>query len=353
MVKQLRLNNFTIFKEFAIDFSLGINIISGENSTGKTHLLKAIDSLKRILLYEENRENDPTHEQRYCTSSFIHTFDPGCNLIDLINDKSPVKSKLELKQFNSDTVKVEIDGNSPFLKVARTVRSKNRHTVYVPSKEMMFVLPDFMSLMNKYELNTDLNYQNIVINMLLPKLKDNLLNEKTSKIIKDIETLLGGTFRTGTDLDMKFYDGEVERPAKLMAEGYRKFGVLSRLIETGCISPGVSETLLLDEPETNLNPKMMKNMAEILIKLARAGQQIILVTHSYVFMKWFELLTEKDESELIQYHNLYRDEETSKIKVETSRSYTGINSNSIDAAYEEILDTQLKKDMKEFKNESD
>ena len=42
MITQLQLKNFTAFSELTIDFSLGINIIIGENSTSKTQLLKAI-----------------------------------------------------------------------------------------------------------------------------------------------------------------------------------------------------------------------------------------------------------------------------------------------------------------------
>ena len=42
MIMNLQLKNFTAFSELTIDFSLGINIIIGENSTSKTQLLKAI-----------------------------------------------------------------------------------------------------------------------------------------------------------------------------------------------------------------------------------------------------------------------------------------------------------------------
>ena len=42
MITQLHLKNFTVFTELAIDFSPGINIIIGENGTGKTQLLKAV-----------------------------------------------------------------------------------------------------------------------------------------------------------------------------------------------------------------------------------------------------------------------------------------------------------------------
>ena len=41
-VENVRINNFTVFKDCYTDFSKGVNIFIGENGTGKTHLLKAI-----------------------------------------------------------------------------------------------------------------------------------------------------------------------------------------------------------------------------------------------------------------------------------------------------------------------
>ena len=45
MITNLQLKNFTAFTELSIDFSPGINIVIGENGTGKTQLLKAILAL--------------------------------------------------------------------------------------------------------------------------------------------------------------------------------------------------------------------------------------------------------------------------------------------------------------------
>ena len=41
-IMSIGLNNFTVFTNFQLDVSSGINIFLGENGTGKTHLLKAI-----------------------------------------------------------------------------------------------------------------------------------------------------------------------------------------------------------------------------------------------------------------------------------------------------------------------
>ena len=45
MITNLILKNFTVFNDLSIDFSAKINVIIGENGTGKSHLLKAAYAL--------------------------------------------------------------------------------------------------------------------------------------------------------------------------------------------------------------------------------------------------------------------------------------------------------------------
>ena len=55
-IKKLTLNNFMAFENAEIDWSDNINIICGENSTGKTTLLKAMYSLIKPL---SNKTQEP------------------------------------------------------------------------------------------------------------------------------------------------------------------------------------------------------------------------------------------------------------------------------------------------------
>ena len=40
MLKTLKISNFTVFDNVDFEFSPGLNVIVGENGTGKTHVLK-------------------------------------------------------------------------------------------------------------------------------------------------------------------------------------------------------------------------------------------------------------------------------------------------------------------------
>ena len=74
----------------------------------------------------------------------------------------------------------------------------------------------------------------------------------------------------------------------MVAEGLRKFGTLQKLLINGSLTP--QTTLFWDEPEANLNPQLLRELAKVLAELARQGFQIILATHSMSLLKQFHIL---------------------------------------------------------------
>ncbi|WP_204369100.1 AAA family ATPase [Methylocucumis oryzae] len=90
----------------------------------------------------------------------------------------------------------------------------------------------------------------------------------------------------------KFYlitPGAKQREITLVAEGVRKIATLIHLLENGSLEVG--DTLFWDEPESNLNPKLIKDVAVALLLLCQNGIQVIVGTHSYFLLKEFDLLS--------------------------------------------------------------
>ena len=104
--------------------------------------------------------------------------------------------------------------------------------------------------------------------------------------------------------------------------------------------------LFWDEPETNLNPKLMKTVVSILVELHRMGVQILIATHDYVTLKEFDLATEKGDD--LCYHSLYRDEDSEKIDISSTSEFLKISPNAIDDAFGTIIDREIDKSMEEF-----
>ena len=92
------------------------------------------------------------------------------------------------------------------------------------------------------------------------------------------------------DRNGRFYlqsqTGTMEMP--LVAEGVRKLGMLARLIATGALVSG--GCLFWDEPETNLNPKLMRGVAEAILQICDQGMQVFVATHSLFLLREFEVL---------------------------------------------------------------
>ena len=75
----------------------------------------------------------------------------------------------------------------------------------------------------------------------------------------------------------------------LVAEGLRKLAMVARLISTGSLLD--KGYLFWDEPEANLNPKLIKVIAALLMDLSEHGIQIIVATHSLFLLRELDILS--------------------------------------------------------------
>ena len=93
----------------------------------------------------------------------------------------------------------------------------------------------------------------------------------------------------------------------LVAEGWRKLAMLSRLIATGSILE--NGVLFWDEPEANLNPKLIREIARAILRICEAEVQVIVATHSLFLLREFEILLKNKFADVDQrYFALRRDE---------------------------------------------
>ena len=144
--------------------------------------------------------------------------------------------------------------------------------------------------------------------------------------------------------EWKFVPSSKHRMSSGMtAEGFRKIGVLQRLLSNGCLNLGITGPLLWDEPESNLNPKLMKDLVLALLELARNGQQVILATHDYVLLKWFDLLMDKGKGDQVIFHRLYREAGNENIQYESEPDYSIVSRSAISNAFAELYDEDVKR----------
>jgi len=69
--------------------------------------------------------------------------------------------------------------------------------------------------------------------------------------------------------------------------------MLARLIATGSLLG--SGYLFWDEPEANLNPRLIRSVALAILGLARDGVQVFVATHSLFLLQELEILSKTDD----------------------------------------------------------
>lgn len=115
--------------------------------------------------------------------------------------------------------------------------------------------------------------------------------------------------------------------AHLVAEGLRKLASILYLILNGEINENT--ILFWDEPESNLNPALIRIVADFIRELEKCGLQIFIATHDYLLTHILSLYSEyKEKTNIkIRFFGLHKEENT--ISVEEGETLARIQNNPI------------------------
>jgi predicted ATP-dependent endonuclease of OLD family len=235
-IKSLSVENFTLFGKHQLKFSEGLNIIVGENETGKSHLLRLLYSLieSNNLVAQQKTGKKNYLLQKLIPQKLIDIFKPEelAHLIKLGQNKSHIKIDLTEYsiQFNftqKTKKQVNIDqAPTNFLK---------QDSLFIPTKEILSFYDGFISLYLTRQLPVDEIYFNLAKALGLLVLKEISLSSPEQKILTHLETLLNGKLlleKGRVYLSKKGKKLEIS----LVAEGLRKIGTLSHLIANGSLT---------------------------------------------------------------------------------------------------------------------
>jgi predicted ATPase len=343
MIKKVKFEKFTAFEKLEMDCSSGINVIVGANGTGKTHVLKTIyaacdvSKTKRNFAEKITKVFLPSKEQigrlvkRAKTSSagFAEVTRKGCD--DLLAEELKLRVSFSTHTIGFD--KAKITGTT------KKWMESEIESVYIPVKEMLSNAPGFRSLYAGRQIAFEEIYADIVDRALLPFLKGPP-DAQRKKILQILQKEMDGNVTVeNEEFFLRNKQGMLE--FTLLAEGLRKLALIWILIQNGTLLKG--SVLFWDEPEANLNPKLMKTVAGILLELQRIGVQVFISTHDYVLLKEFDLQVK--ESDQISFHSLYRDQASGQIAVKTTGNYLGIHPNVIADTFADLYNRDIERSL--------
>ena len=303
MIEKIKIENFTVFDDVEFQFGNGINVIIGDNGTGKSHLLKLAYSISTIAAQAGKADSPPPKDelQRQIARKLVRVFRPD-SLGRLLRARQESTDRRGNRgrshvvasfgsgvdewdfNFSSRSDKgVVIDGNPK--------KYPSADAIFVPTKEVMSIYEGFTKLYEDREFKIDETYYDLCVALSGLPLKGPRLDQ--IKVLLDpIEERLGGqVVRDGDKFYLRSNQGKTEMP--LVAEGLRKVATLAHLLRNGSLTK--KGLVFWDEPESNLNARLIRDVAEMLMSLASQGVQVFIATHSFFLMKEIDMLKRQDK----------------------------------------------------------
>lgn len=372
MIESLTLKNFAKFADLQIAFSPRINVIIGENGTGKSQLLKAAYVASAALNDELQGADLAKRLCRICRPN-------GESLGKLVKHgtQAGVHAEIDASFAGGQRLHAKFTSASKTVALPVSIATpKLGAPILLPTKEVLSLLKGIKTQgahLATIESIFDSSYLDLCDKLMVKKSinteeqieSDPRFGATYEKLVTALEgrfslTDLGGSVQMSFDpghyevrrdtnqhdlntrMQAKFIANNGESvSANMAAEGIRKLGILQLLLQNKQLDPGRSGPLLWDEPETNMNPKLMRLLVEVLLELSRNSQQVILATHDYVLLKWFDLLINRSNGDHIRFHALSHND--GQVSVQSVDDYRQLNSNAIANAFSDLYDEEIKR----------
>lgn len=354
-IESLTLENFTVFENATFEFCPGINVLIGENSTGKTHVLKVLYSYLKTsskkeefskILSQISEHADEMNTRVYILElySIVRT-DDGRNFVRFPELAREIHSKLNFKLLGTKPFSLEIipffeyqDRKGGFVFYGSGFVPDNISSLYIPADEFLSKNEGFISLYERFKIPYSSLYRDLALALNSLPLREEHLTE-VQPILDSLQTIIAGEDWKKSDFikqeNGRFYfelpEGKLD--VHLMADGYRKFGMLWYLLRNGSISK--NSVLFWDEPETSLNPKLIRELVKILQQLAAIGVQIFIATHDYLLSYELSLLNQYPSHNQpdIKFFSLHKPSRNAGVVVESAKTLAEIAHNPILEAY--------------------
>ena len=313
MLRRLEVTNFTAFGRAELRFSTGLNVIVGENGLGKSHLLKLPYAVMAASAEEGRKRPARAPAGRLVRAriaeKLVNVFRPEFlgRLARRRRGRSRCEAVVELADPGTSVGFGFSSASQTDVAISRGVAAWcDRPPVFLPTRELMTVYPGFVSLYDTRKLEFDETWRDTCVLLGDAEIKDTRSGE-IQDLVGPLEERMGG--QLVLDANGRFYlkrQGARGMEMPLVAEGWRKLGMLARLVMNGSLRKG--GCLFWDEPEANLNPRLIREVAGAILGVCRSGVQAIVATHSLFLLREFEILLGKSEFEGLEqrYFSLQR-----------------------------------------------
>jgi energy-coupling factor transporter ATP-binding protein EcfA2 len=347
ILKSASIKKFGLFSDVSdetLTFSPGLNVFIGRNGCGKSHLIKLLYTL--VKEFGETPGNGSALEaerlENRLASKLAGVFRPDGDHIGRLVQRKKGRGSAEVSATFSNGKKCGfILSTLDKISDAKGNAGKLNEAVFLPSREVLALFEGFIAAYKKRELSFDETFYDLCVALSASQLRGkregmlDVLVKPFEEEIRGKVSLEGGRFYVAGR------DGSFE--AHLLSEGWRKLAALAQLIINGTLTR--NGFLFWDEPEANLNPKMVVQLSETLLRLANQGIQVFVVSHDYLLTTRLSLASEyphaipKDQRCPVKFFGLVRRGSDEKgVSVSSGTKLADLQDNPILAEYAALYD---------------
>lgn len=307
LIIRLAVERLAAFRSLEIALSPGLNVVTGMNAAGKTHLLRILHA--------------------GCLDPEGKVF--GRTLVRLFGWEGQRFDRLLFRSTEARESAVDFD----FFGGALSVRIKKPATS-----------PD--SAHASFTGRPDAAGGSLFFPGSLPEEPvSGRMSERTDPSLGPAFALLekalpGRVVRRNGRYRIRNTKGELE--ISLASSGVRQLAILSLMIRLETLIPGT--VFLWDSPEADIGPTFMGEAVGILLELAKAGVQIVVATRDYVFLKECDL--RRQDGVPLVYHCLFRDDREDRIRVSSSEELSFLSPNPASEAFRSLFDRDVDRALK-------
>ena len=338
-LRTLGLEGFTVFDDARFEFSPGVNVLIGENGTGKSHAMLAAYSILRAFHKGTALDGVSARIQEKLKGVFQPQDRRLGRLVRRARGGGVAKVDVRSGGFSCGVRFTHKDSDGFTMEQVR--RTPTGSSIFIPSREVLSMYEGFIGAYQHSRLSFSEVYYDTCVALNAP-LSRGIRKAKAQQLIEPLLDALGGKV---FEKSGRFYvaQGAAHVEAHLMSEGLRKIAALVHLINNGSLAK--NDILFWDEPEANLNPALSRVVVNFIVELARQGVQVVLATHDYAVSTRLSILAENEviPPDLIRFFSLTREKgKKSAVRVASAPVLAELADNPILDEHEALYDFEVR-----------
>ncbi len=294
-IDEVQLKNYGMIERFCSNQFSNINLIIGENGTGKTFLLKALYSAVRSM--EEYKRGDDIKTINDILSEKLRWTFQVEKLGDMVLKSADESLNLSIRMGN-DRISYQFSQSASGKVGAAKVSEKGKsgNSIFIPAKE---VLSLFSVILKSREVDKVFGFDDTYYDLakalrISPSRGKNYTVFANSR--KIVSNVIDGKVEYDENSSKWFYKNNKNQKFSIGAtsEGVKKIAIMDRLLANGYLDN--NSIIFIDEIESALHPKAVCEFLDMIDSIANnMGLQVFITSHSYFVIKKLYLIAMKKE----------------------------------------------------------